>query len=271
MLVFIQLTFRESFAKKTFMAFWGISTLICLVFIFALNLDIVDGAQTYISVFGQESNETIDLHKIISGLQGGIAVFLFTGGLFLSLFATSNLVPSMLKPGNIDLLISKPLSRFEILLGRYLGGVSIVSFNVLYLILFSWFILSIKTGIWNFGYLWSGITIILTFAILYAMMVLFSLLTGSGPFSLMITYLILFFSPLLLQRDAIYALLSNRIYGYILDGIYYFLPKTAELGYLTQVLVQGEPVTTWMPLWTSALFGVFMMWVSTLYFKHKNF
>ncbi|NOQ98290.1 MAG: hypothetical protein GQ561_09010, partial [Calditrichae bacterium] len=45
----IQITFRESFAKKTFMAFFGISTLICLLFMFALNLDIVDGMKSSIS------------------------------------------------------------------------------------------------------------------------------------------------------------------------------------------------------------------------------
>ena len=50
----IQLTFRESLAKKTFLAFFGISTLICLLFIFALNLDIVDGMQSSISIFGHD-------------------------------------------------------------------------------------------------------------------------------------------------------------------------------------------------------------------------
>ena len=68
-LALIQLTFKESLAKKTFLAFFGISTLISLLFIFALNLDIVDGAQAYISVFGQETNNLIELDKIVGTIE----------------------------------------------------------------------------------------------------------------------------------------------------------------------------------------------------------
>ena len=238
---------------------------------FALNLDIVDGMQSSVSIFGQESGELIDLRKIIGGIEGAIAIMLFTGGIFMALFATSNLIPTFLKPGFIDLFIAKPLSRFQILAGRYVGAVSIVAFNIFYLIFFSWIILSIKTGIWNSGFLMAGIMIILTFAVLYTLMMILSLLTGSGPFSLMLTYLILFFSPLLLQRDKIYALLSAKFYGYLIDGIYYFLPKTAELGNITQQLVRGIEITSWMPLWTSLIFGGLMFIISIIIFQNKNF
>lgn len=270
-LALIQLTFRESFAKKTFMGFLGISTFICLLFLFALNLDIVDGAQSYISIFGQEADQLVELEKILLGLEGGVAVLLFTAGIFLSLFATSNLIPSLLSPGSIDLLISKPLSRTRILLGRYLGAISIVAFNIFYLVFFSWLIISIKTTIWNFGFLLGGFMIILTFAILFSLMTLMGILTRSGPFSLMITYFIVFISPLLLQRDAIYALLSAKIYGYILDGLYYFLPRTAELGMITQQFVRGIPVTAWQAALTSTIFAIVMLASSSLIFSRKNF
>ncbi len=270
-LAVIQLTFRESFAKRTFMAFLGISTLVCVIFLFALNLDIVDGMKSSVSLFGKESSRLVDLHRILRVLEGGVAFLLFTGGLFLSLFATSSLIPNMLQTGNIDVLVSKPLSRTELLLGKYLGAVAIVAFNVFYLIIFSWLILSVKTGLWNFGFLLAGVMIVITFAVLYALMTLLGLLTRSGPFSLMLTYLILFFSPLLLQRDKIYALLSNKIYGYMVDGLYYFLPKTAELGNLTREMVQGTAVSSWMPLWSSLLFGVAVFGVSSAIFQRKNF
>ncbi|GAB4364304.1 MAG: ABC transporter permease subunit [Calditrichia bacterium] len=270
-LAIIELTFRESFAKKTFMAFFGISTLVCLLFIFALNLDIVDGVQSSISLFGMESGELFELRKILFILEGIVALGLFTGGLFMSLFATSNLIPSMLTPGNIDLYLSKPISRRQILLGRFLGAVSIVAFNVFYLVGFSWLILSLKTGIWNFGFLLSGLMIVITFSILYALMTLLGMVTRSSAFSLMLTYFVLFFSPLLLERNKIYALLSHKIYGYLIDGLYYFLPKTAELGHITQMLVRRMPVASWMALWSSLLFGLVMFVLSQIIFSRKNF
>ena len=186
-LAIIQLTFRESFAKKTFIAFFGISTLTCLLFIFALNLDIVNGMQSSISLFGQEAQGLVELDRILFGIESAVAVLLFTGGLFMSLFATSGLIPSFLQTGNVELLISKPMSRWHILTGRFLGGVAIVAFNVFYLVIFSWLILSIKTGIWNWGFLFSGVMIVITFAILYALMTFLGIITRSGAFSLMIT------------------------------------------------------------------------------------
>lgn len=270
-LAIIQLTFRESLAKRTFLAFLGISTFICLLFLFALNLDIVDAAESYVSIFGQEIDRAFHLDEVIVGIESAIAVALFTAGLFMSLFATSSLIPSFLDKGSIDLMISKPLSRFQILLGRYLGAVAIVAFNIFYLILLSWLILSIKTGIWNFGYLLAGVMIVVTFAILFALMTFLSVMVRSGPFALMITYLILFFSPLLLQRDHIYALLSGKFYGYMLDGLYHFLPKTAELGRITEELVRGVSVFSWLPLGTSLGFGAIMFVASALIFNRKNF
>ncbi|OPX34381.1 hypothetical protein B1H10_03780 [candidate division KSB1 bacterium 4484_188] len=270
-LALIQLTFRESFAKKTFIAFFAISTMLCFLFIFALNLDIVDGVKSSVSLFGKETGKLIELQKILLALEGAVAVALFTGGLFMSLFATSNLIPSLTQPGNIDLLISKPLSRTQILTGRFLGAVSIVAFNVFYLVIFSWLIFSLKTGLWNWGFLLSGVMIVLAFAVLYSLMTFLGVMIRSSAFSLMVTYLIIFFSPMLLQRDKIYALLSNKIYGYIVDSLYYFLPKTAELGNITQQLVRGVPITSWMPLWSSLLFGIFMLGITSFIFSRKNF
>ena len=267
----IQLTFRESFYKKTFLGFLAISSFIILLLIFALNLDIVDGAQSSISLFGFESPDIVDLDVIVSGVEGVISVMLFTIGIFMALFATSSLIPSLLQSGFIDLFISKPVHRLHILGGRYLGAIAVVAFNILYLVILTWFIISIKSGLWNWNFLLSGFVIIFTFAALFSLMTFLGVISGSGPFALMITYLILFFSPLLLQRDKIYALLSSKYYGYIFDGLYYFLPKTAELGNISTQLARGIPVDSWMPVWTSFAFMIIMFGVSAFVFHKKDF
>lgn len=267
----VQLTFRESFAKKTFIAFMVISTIVCLLFMSALNLDIVDGMKSSISIFGKNSETLFDVRDILLGVQGTIAVMLFTGGILMSLFATSGLIPAILRPGFIDLFISKPISRLTILAGRYVGAVAIVAFNIFYLIVFTWLIMSVKTGLWNWGFLLAGLMIVVTFAVLYALMTFLGVVSRSSTFSLMITYLILFFSPLLLQRDKIYALLSTKFYGYVVDSLYYFLPKTTEMSNITQQLTRGAEVGSWMPVWTSILFAGLMFTASAYIFQRKNF
>jgi ABC-type transport system involved in multi-copper enzyme maturation permease subunit len=267
----IQLTFRESLAKKTFLAFFGISTLICLLFIFALNLDIVNGMQSSISIFGAEMPEQFNIQDIIIKIQSIITGLLFTGGIFMSIFATSGLMPTLLQPGFIDLFISKPVSRLQIITGRFVGATAIVALNIFYLVIFSGLILFFKTGIWNWSYLLAGLIIVLTFMILYTLMILFSILTKSSAFSIMLTYFIIFLSPLLIPRDQIYALLSSKFYAYLLDGLYYFLPKTSEIAVITGRIAGGQYIGSWMPLWSSILFAMFIFSVSAYLFQRKNF
>ena len=180
------------------MAFMGISTFICLMLIFALNFDIVDGMQSGISLFGEDIPKQFELTELVQGVEGGIAVLLFTAGIFLSLFATSNLIPSLLQPGFVDLFISKPVSRFQIIAGRFIGSILIVAVNIFYLVVFSGLILSIKTGIWNWGFLWSALIIVFSFGVLFALMTFLGVISRNGPLSLMLTYLILFFSQKIL-------------------------------------------------------------------------
>jgi NADH:ubiquinone oxidoreductase subunit 5 (subunit L)/multisubunit Na+/H+ antiporter MnhA subunit len=50
-------------------------------------------------------------------------------------FASSGLIPSVLEPGRIELLLSKPVRRWQILMGRYIGNLLVVSLNISYLVL----------------------------------------------------------------------------------------------------------------------------------------
>ena len=210
-------TFLESLARKTFIAFFIISSLVLLLFLLALNIDAVDGAVSAISIFGQQADGVnIGVEKLIFGMESVIASALYLFGLFFSVFATASLIPNMLEKGNIDWIISKPISREMLLCGRYLGALSIVAFNIFYLIGGCWLILSLKSGIWNFSFLLAGFLITVMFAVLYAVMTFLSVMFQNSAIAIMGAYLILILSPLLLQRDKIYALLSKKIYQLLL-------------------------------------------------------
>jgi ABC-type transport system involved in multi-copper enzyme maturation permease subunit len=140
-------TFREAFARKIFWGLFGLSTLMILFFLFLLKIDLVEGAMATVSLFGRSTNRTTDVDRLVRGVYGGIATFLYTWGMFLAVFASAGLIPSVLEPGRIELLLSKPVSRTHILLGRYLGNVLVVSCNVIFLVLGVWTILGVKKGI----------------------------------------------------------------------------------------------------------------------------
>lgn len=265
-------TFRESLARKTFVVFFIISSLMLLLFLFALNIDAVDGAVSAISLFGKEAQGIgIDTTKLVFGIESVIASALFTVGLFFSIFATASLIPNMLEKGNIDWIIAKPISRHKLLFGRYAGALSIVAFNIFYLIGGSWLILSFKTGIWNLSFLVAGLLITVSFAVLYAIMVFLGVLFQNSAIAIMGVYLIIFLSPLLFQRDKIYALLSKKIYQLLLDGIYYITPRTFEIGDIVRKTVLNESIGSWAPIGHSLIIGAVYFSFALVLFKRKNF
>ncbi|MFQ5650460.1 MAG: ABC transporter permease subunit [bacterium] len=269
----ILFTFRESFAKKTFVTFFALSTLLHLFFLLALNVDIVDAGLGMVTVLGLDVNhaQTIDVKKMIIGIQSVLATVVFAGSIFLSIFSTASLVPTMLERGRIDLLVSKPLSRAHILVGKYLGGLSIIMFNVAYLIGGTWLILSAKTDFWHFPYLYSIPMVIVAFAIVFALMILVGVTTRSTGVSVMIAYSSVFFSLFWEKKDTVYAVVSSKVYYYMLETIYHALPKTSELGQLNQALVMNKPIDTWAPLWTSSIAGVILLLTAIFVFHKKDF
>ncbi|HXA07163.1 MAG TPA: ABC transporter permease subunit, partial [Bryobacteraceae bacterium] len=132
-------TFREAFARKIFWAFFGCSTALILFFIFIMKIDVVQGAIATISLFGNTSRGQ-DVQLLVRQVHGAIAAFLFTAGMFLAVFASAGLIPAVFEPGRIELLLSKPVERYHILLGRYIGNVLVIASNIFYLVFAIWLI-----------------------------------------------------------------------------------------------------------------------------------
>src|SRR6266478_6166874 len=164
-LALVRDTFREAFARKIFWGFFGCATAIILFFIFLMKIDVVEGALATISLFGNESRAT-DVNALVRGVHGALAAFLYGIGLFLAVFASAGLIPTIFEPGRIELLLSKPVRREHILLGRYLGNLLVVGFNMAYLVISVWLILGIKTGIWTYQFLYATGLAIFIFAVL---------------------------------------------------------------------------------------------------------
>jgi ABC-type transport system involved in multi-copper enzyme maturation permease subunit len=195
---------------------------------------------------------------------------MYVGGIFLSIFATASLVPNMLEKGSVDLMLSRPFARWQLLLGRYLGALSIVAINVAYLIGGAWLILSIKTEFWHVPFLLSGVLIILVFGVLFAIMTFVGVTARNSGVAIIAAYLVIFFSPLLLAREQIYAL-SQKVYQWLLDGIYYLTPRTTEVGNITRALVMGESIASWAPLYQSLTVGAGFLLAAVYVFEKKDF
>lgn len=270
-LALVRDTFREAMARKIFWVLFGLSTLMILFFLFLLKIDIVAGATATVSLFGQRSPANPDVNRMVRGVYGGIATFLYTFGMFLAVFASSGLVPSVLEPGRIELLLSKPLSRAHLLLGRFLGNVLVVALNSAYLVLGVWTILGVKTGIWSPVFLVSIATTTFIFAILLTVVVLMGVVFESAAVATMITVALMIISPILAQTTTMMRLLSSEWSRDVWRTLYYALPKVYELGKMTLDAIQSGTFNGYMPIWSSALFGAAVLGAALWIFQRRDF
>ena len=264
-------TFREAFARKIFWGLFGLSVAMILFFLFLLKIDIVEGAVATVSLFGRTANRMTDVDRLVRGVYGGIATFLYTWGMFLAVFASAGLIPSVLEPGRIELLVSKPVSRTHILLGRYAGNVLVVSCNVIFLVLGIWTILGIKTGIWSLTFLISIATTIFIFSVLLAVVVLVGVLFESAALATMVTVALMIMSPILAQTSLMMRLLSSEWSREIWRTLYYSLPKVYDLGKMTLDAIQSRTFSGFMPIWTSAVFGAVVLSIALTIFARRDF
>lgn len=269
-LTLTKLTIREAFARKIFIVFFGVSTFVILMAALVFSLFSFEDLTGSITI-NSEQIDDIGV-KLVETIQLFILSPLFGLGLFLSIFSTSSFIPNMLEKGSIDLLLSKPVSRTQVILGKFFGGTMVVFINIAYLIVGLWFLLGIKFGSWNAGFLLSIPVITFAFSTLYSMIILIGVVTRSSVLAMMLSYLIfIVFSPLLAARENIYMLIENKIAQFVIDAIYYIIPKTTELGSIMADVATGYGIDDFQPIITSFLFIILTIYLSITIFSKKDY
>ena len=277
----IQEVFREAAARWTLVAYFSLSTIFILIFAAAVNLDIVNGALAGMKLFGQTvdlPDRQIKIDELVLGFESTFSGVLYFVGLFLALFATAHLVPRLQEKGTIDLYLSRPIGRVRLLVARYTGGLLLAAANVTYMIGAIWLIVAWKTKVFHPRFLLSGAVILFTIAVLMAFAFLVGVVTSSTAVSLMGTYAVFFLAALLALHTQIAAAVSTELAARFVEGMYWILPKTAELGKATVAIVAGEDAPAKLALTrpfavyaSTALFGVASLGLASWLFSRKDF
>lgn len=219
-------TLREALSKKVFISFFIISSLVLIgLLLFALLTD-----SPGISESINNSENKVPIEDIVMGLQLAFGLPIASLGLLLAIFACSGFISALFEKGNIDLFLSKPLERYELILGKYFGGLLMVFINMAYLIGGIWLIFSIKFGIWQAEYLLLIFAETLAFAVLNSLIILIAVLTKNSILAMMSAYsVILILSPILKNREVIFEMVNNKVVEVILNVFYYIIPPVDEI------------------------------------------
>lgn len=286
------LTLRELTARKVVLGLFVVATLVWGTLALALQIDVVDGALQGLRLFGQSPEVRVEregnvveepfagqaeafggeepLRMIVFIAESLVAGAAYWVGIVLALFATGGMVASMLEKGQVDLLLSKPLSRASILGGRLLGVGIVVAILAVYLMGMVWLVMSIKTGIWNPRFLFTIGVVFAMFAVLYALVTFFSVWSGSSPLALVLTLGVLFVS-LVVAIPGLPPWL-HAPWRQLVETLHAALPRFADVGSrIVTKLARGVPVDGWGHLWYSLAFGAAVYVGAFLIFRRKDF
>jgi len=264
-------TFQEAMARWLFWGLFALSSLLVLIFLFVLRIDLVQGAISVTGVSGS-ARQVYNIQHFVNVSYSWVSTTLYIWGTFVAVFASSGLIPSVLEPGRIALLLSKPLSRTTLLLGRYAGNILVVLLNHVYLIGSIWIIIGIKTGIWDPRFLLSIPVALFAFAVLLCVVVLIGVMYESAALSTMAAIALMLISTILAQRSFVVRLLDSEWSRDLWQTLYWIVPKIFDLGNaLRQIILFERDADLLTPVLTSAAFGLIIMLRAIYVFERKDF
>ena len=109
-------------------------------------------------------------------LAGGVADTL---GLLLTLIWTAGFLPGFLEARSVAVLLAKPVPRWQLLAGKYLGVLVFVLASVTLFVGGTWLAIGLRTGVWDAAYLYAIPLLVLHFAMFFSVSAVLAVWTQS--------------------------------------------------------------------------------------------
>jgi ABC-type transport system involved in multi-copper enzyme maturation permease subunit len=278
----VEEVFREAIARWTLIAYFVLSSLVILIFAAAVNLDIVNGALAGAKFFGQPvmmnhhgETPTVNIGEVVTGFESGFSSFLYIIATFLAIFSTAHLVPRLQEKGTIDLYLSRPMHRMQLLLSRYVAGLALAAANVAYLLGVIWLIVVWKTHVVHPRFLLGGVIIMFAIATMLALAFVVGVVTSSTAVSIMVSYAVFLIASILAAHEKFEAAVSTDWSAALIRALYWIFPKTVEIGKAVFAFVAAKSlaeveVTPWH-FASTGMFAIACLALAAWLFQRKEF
>ena len=127
-----------------------------------------------------------NLYRIEKYLVNDVSAWV---ALFIGVVITAGFVPTLLAKGTLDLYVTKPVRRSELLLYKYVGGLTFVFILFAAAVGGVWLAVGLRTGVWSPNFLAVVPVLTFYFAVLYAVSVTVAVFTRSGLLAILATVL----------------------------------------------------------------------------------
>lgn len=214
------------------------------------------------------------LHEMVKGELSAYAAAIFLAVIFLGIFATAGIIPSMMEKGNIDLLVSKPVSRTTLLFGRAIGGFAALAINLTFFVLAVWALYGIASGIWYFPFVyWTVAITLFSFLVLYSAILLLNVITESSVLPMILVYIhLMVLSNFLSSRETLlFQFITNDTAQNLITGLYHILPQTSDLLRGLPLAVANMHSGSAEPFIQGTAFAIVMLGLASWRIERKDF
>jgi ABC-type transport system involved in multi-copper enzyme maturation permease subunit len=208
-------------------------------------------------------------------LAAGVADTL---GLLLTLVWTAGFLPRFLAPQAIEVLLAKPVPRWGLLAGKYIGVLVFVLAHAVYFVGGTWLALAIRTGVWDATYLLSIPLLLLQFAVFFGFSLLLAVCFRSTVVCVFgslafwgICWAVNFGRHAVMAAETVASCGSfSPVAKRMADISYWLLPKPVDLGCLAfsalgaeshfrPILEHAAGMSLGLSVLTSLLFAIYIL------------
>ncbi|MEI7792786.1 MAG: ABC transporter permease subunit [Candidatus Berkelbacteria bacterium] len=199
------------------------------------------------------------------GLAG---IYIFS--IIIAIFLGTSLIYKEIEKKTLYILLSKPVSSVQFIIGKYFGLFASVILNVAIMSIIYLGIVAYKGGGFDYLSLWSILLLVFEMSIFIALAILFSTITT--PLAGMIYSVIVLYigHSLSLLKEA--AIQSSKFAQIMTNIVYYGFPNLEKFN-IRNLVVYGTSVTTAQivyPIFYSILFTTVLLWISGFALKKKD-
>jgi hypothetical protein len=155
-----------------------------------------------------------------------------TMGIGLALIWTAGFLPAFLEPSAATVLLAKPVPRWSLLAGKYLGVLVFFAFQATVFVAGTWLALGVRSDIWDMTYLLCLPVLLVHFAVFFTFSVFLAVWTRSTVTCIFgtLVFWVMCFGMNFGHHEAL-ALGQglNASFGWLLEAGYWFLPKPWDL------------------------------------------
>jgi ABC-2 family transporter protein len=154
-------------------------------------------------------------------------------GLILALIWTAGFLPSFLDPNAASVLLVKPIPRWSLLAGKFLGVLVFVAAQNVFFVVGTWAALGVRTGVWDPTYFLCVPMLLLHFAVFYSFSAMLAVMSRNSVVCVLGSIMFwLFCMAMNSGRHSIHLLPQFAdlpvMSSFILDVGYWILPKPLD-------------------------------------------